>query len=73
MLAGRDPKTGANIYPELEMVRLTIPRRVYTNLHMEAVAETVQRVYARRDTISGLAFESEPPVLRHFTARFRRL
>ena len=73
VLSGRDPRTGENIYPELDMVRLTIPRRVYTNRHMKAIAETVKRVYQRRDGIGGLAFEYEPPVLRHFTARFKRV
>jgi len=73
VLAGRDPKTRKNRYPELEMVRLTIPRRVYTREHLDVVAETCRRVLERRDEVKGLAFEDEPPVLRHFTARFRRL
>jgi len=73
VLSGRDPRTGENICPELDMVRLTIPRRVYTNRHMKAIVETVKRVYQRRDGIGGLVFEYEPPVLRHFTARFKRV
>ena len=70
VLAGRDPATGENIFPELEMVRLAIPRRVYTSRHMDYVAATVARVFAQRDKVRGLRFTYEPPVLRHFTARF---
>ncbi|MEW6032927.1 MAG: tryptophanase [Bacillota bacterium] len=73
VLAGRDPTTGLNRYPRLEMVRLAVPRRVYTRQHLEVVVEAARRVLARRDGIRGLAFAEEPPVLRHFTARFRRL
>ncbi len=73
VLAGRDPRTGENRYPKLEMVRLAIPRRVYTRQHLDVVAETCRRVYQRRDKITGLAFKKEPPVLRHFTATFIRV
>jgi len=73
VLAGRDPKTGKNRFPELEMVRLAVPRRVYTRQHLDVVVETCRRVLARRDKIKGLAFTKEPPVLRHFTARFERV
>jgi len=73
VLAGRDPATGENVYPELELVRLAIPRRVYTDRHLEWVALTLRRVWERREGIKGLAFSYEPPVLRHFTARFRPL
>lgn len=73
VLAGRDPETGENLVPELEMVRLTIPRRVYTDRHMDVVAKTCARVLARRDSIRGLRFTYEAPVLRHFTSRFERV
>ncbi len=67
---GRDPKTGENYRPALELVRLTIPRRVYTNNHMVAVAEGIERVYQRREQIKGLRFVYEPAKLRFFQGRF---
>ena len=73
VLAGRDPATGENRFPRLEMVRLAIPRRVYTRQHLDVVAGTCRRVLERRGQLRGLAFTHEPPVLRHFTARFKRL
>ncbi len=71
--AGRDPKTGEHKYPRLELVRLTIPRRVYTNLHMDVVAESVIELYEHRDQIRGLRMVYEPPTLRFFQARFEPL
>lgn len=68
--AGRDPKTGENRHPRLELVRLTIPRRVYTQAHMDVVAESVEAVYAERDKIRGLTMTYEPEDLRFFQARF---
>lgn len=68
--AGRDPKTGENRHPKLELVRLTIPRRVYTQAHMDVVAETIINVYERRETIRGLKMNYEPEYLRFFQARF---
>jgi tyrosine phenol-lyase len=73
VLAGRNPDTGDHDYPQLEMLRLTIPRRVYTNRHMDVVAQACINVYERRQSIRGLELTYEAPVLRHFTARFRRL
>ncbi|MCS7165365.1 MAG: tryptophanase [Candidatus Calescibacterium sp.] len=68
--AGRDPKTGKHKYPELELVRITIPRRVYTNEHMEYTRDVVKEVYDIRDSINGLSIVYEPPFLRFFTMRF---
>lgn len=70
--AGRD-EDGNNIFPKLETVRLTIPRRVYTYAHMDVVADSIIGLYKKRDTIKGLEFVYEPPTLRFFTARFRPL
>ncbi len=67
---GRDPETGENYRPALELVRLTIPRRVYTNDHMHAVAEGIIRLYQRRQEIKGLRFVYEPERLRFFQGRF---
>ena len=70
--AGRD-KDGNHHYPKLELVRLTIPRRVYTYAHLDVVADSVIAVYTNRDTVRGQRFVYEPPVLRFFTARFEPL
>lgn len=67
--AGRDAD-GNNRHPKLELVRLTIPRRVYTASHLDLVADAVARVYARRREITGLRFTYESPTLRFFTSRF---
>lgn len=71
--AGRNAKTGKNYYPKLELVRLTIPRRVYTQAHMDVIAESVANVYAHRDKIKGLKMVYEPKYLRFFQARFEKL
>ena len=71
--AGRDPATGENRRPPLELVRLTLPRRVYTQAHMDVVVEAVARVYERRNEIRGLKMAYEPEYLRFFQARFEPL
>ena len=71
--AGRDPQTGENHHPSLELVRLTIPRRVYTQAHMDVVAESVAEVYRERATARGLKLVYEPKYLRFFQARFEPL
>ena len=71
--AGRDPKTGDHVYPELELVRLTIPRRVYTQAHMDVVAESVDEIYSYRDKVKGLKMVFEPKYLRFFQAQFERV
>jgi len=70
---GRNPETGQNYRPALELVRLTIPRRVYSNDHMRAVAEGIIRLYQRRHEIKGLKFVYEPAKLRFFQGRFETL
>jgi tyrosine phenol-lyase len=71
--AGRDPVTFKNRTPKLELVRLTIPRRVYTDRHLDVVAESVIRLHRQREEIRGLRMVYEPPSLRFFTARFEPL
>ena len=70
--AGRD-KEGNHHYPKLELVRLTIPRRVYTYAHLDVVVDAVRELYKHRENVKGLRFVYEPPVLRFFTARFEPL
>ena len=69
--AGRDPTTGDHRYPKLELVRLAIPRRVYTQAHMDVTAESVIAVTEKSDAIPGLEFTYEPDELRFFRSRFR--
>ena len=70
--AGRTPE-GENRHPKLELVRLTIPRRVYTDRHMDVVADAVIELWNRRESITGLRFVYESPTLRFFTSRFEPL
>lgn len=73
IMADRDPNTRENRFPALELVRLAIPRRVYTNNHMEYVAAAMANVFERRQTITkGLEIEYEAPILRHFTVKLKR-
>jgi tyrosine phenol-lyase len=71
--AGRDPATGDHRRPALELTRLAIPRRVYTQAHMDVVAESVKAVYDARERTRGLKMVYEPEYLRFFQARFERL
>ncbi len=74
LLADRDPETGINRYPELELMRLTIPRRVYTNNHIDYVAAALINVYDRRNGITkGFKITKEAPILRHFTVSLERV
>jgi tryptophanase len=70
MFGKKDPATGRTIHPELELVRLAIPRRVYTNMQITYVAESIIELHRRREAVTGLKMIYEAPVLRHFTARF---
>jgi tyrosine phenol-lyase len=73
MFGKRETATGRILHPELEMVRLAVPRRVYTNMQIAYVAESIVDLYHRRETLHGLTMTYEAPVLRHFTARFEEL
>ncbi|MDD2584640.1 MAG: tryptophanase, partial [Bacteroidales bacterium] len=72
LLADRDPDTRENRYPELELLRLAIPRRVYTNNHMDVIAAALKNVYDRRESItSGYEITKELPIMRHFTIQMK--
>jgi tyrosine phenol-lyase len=71
--AGRNTKTGGHNYPKLELVRLTIPRRVYTQAHMDVITESVYNVFQNRKNIKGLKMVYEPKYLRFFQARFDKM
>jgi tyrosine phenol-lyase len=71
--AGRDPQTGDHRYPKLELTRLAIPRRVYTQSHMDVVAEAVKATFDNRAAARGLRMTYEPKALRFFQARFERV
>jgi tryptophanase len=70
MFGKKEPTTGRTIHPKLEMVRLAIPHRVYTNMQITYVAESIIELYRQRGRIHGLTLIYEAPMLRHFTARF---
>ncbi len=72
-LLGRNPETGVQEEAPLELVRLTVPRRVYTQSHMDEIVEGFRKVMAKKDELVGFTFDYEPPVLRHFLARLRPL
>ncbi|KAF0106286.1 MAG: tryptophanase [Anaerolineaceae bacterium] len=73
MFAHPDPETGEMVYPQLELVRLAIPRRTYTQSHMDYVAETLGKIAKRAASLRGCKFTYAPELLRHFTARFEPL
>ncbi|MCG2687858.1 tryptophanase [Candidatus Parcubacteria bacterium] len=74
IMADRDPITRENRYPELELIRMAIPRRTYTNNHMEYVAVALGNVYARRNDIKrGVKIVKEAPIMRHFTVELEKL
>lgn len=70
MFAHKDEHTGETIYPDMELVRLAIPRRVYTQSHLDYVADTIVELHKKRETMRGLRIVYETRFLRHFTARF---
>jgi tryptophanase len=71
--ARENPETGETIYPVLELVRLAIPRRVYTQAHLDYVVEVCKRIHERRNQMRGMRYTYAPPLLRHFTAQFEPL
>ncbi|MCX6283099.1 MAG: tryptophanase, partial [Bacteroidetes bacterium] len=74
LLADRDPVSRENRYPELELMRLAIPRRVYTNNHMDLVAAGLKNIWDRRNTIkSGFRIVREAPIMRHFTVELEKI
>jgi tryptophanase len=73
MFGKRDPETGEETPGPMELVRLALPRRVYTHSHMEYVAEAIREVWNRRESIRGWRFTYQAPALRHFTASFERI
>jgi tryptophanase len=70
MFAYPDPETGVMVHPKLELMRLAIPRRTYTQSHMDFVIDSLASIKERAVTIRGYKFTYAPPLLRHFTARF---
>ena len=70
MMGRRDPATGEEHYAEHELVRLAIPRRVYTQSHIDYVIEALGEIAARRDEIPGIRIVEQSPALRHFSAVF---
>jgi len=68
-----DPDTGEMIHPRLELVRLAIPRRVYTQAHMDAIIKTMKSILARKDSLKGYRITHAPELMRHFTAQFEPL
>ena len=73
MFAHPDPDSGEIVYPKLELVRLAIPRRTYTQSHMDYVAGTLARIAKRAASLRGFKFTYAPELLRHFTAKFQPL
>ncbi len=73
LLADRDPVSGENRYPEMELLRLAVPRRVYTNNHMDFVAVALNNIYERREDIrKGYKIIREAPIMRHFTVELEK-
>ena len=73
MFGRKDPETGEDVYPELDLVRLAVPRRVYTNTHLRYVCDVLEVIRDEPERVKGLNMVYEAPVLRHFTARFEEI
>lgn len=73
LLADRDPETRENRYPALELLRLAIPRRTYTQNHMDYIAKALKNVFDRREEVTkGYSIAWEAPILRHFTVKLKK-
>jgi tryptophanase len=70
MFSHTDPESGEMVFPRLEMVRLALPRRVYTQSHLDYLVNVIEKINARRNSVRGYRFTYAPELLRHFTARF---
>jgi len=73
MFGSVDPETGESVYPPMELVRLAIPRRVYTQSHIDYTVEATVELFECREAIRGLRMVESPPTLRHFTAKFAEI
>jgi tryptophanase len=73
MFGKSDPATGEEHYAPMELVRLAVPRRVYTQSHIDYVVEAILDLFKRRESVRGLRLVYQAPYLRHFTARYERL
>lgn len=73
MFGHKDKRTGEPVFPSLELVRLAIPRRVYTTAHMTYVAESIIKIFEKRKHLRGMRLTYEAPILRHFTAQLEEI
>jgi tryptophanase len=73
VMFGRNAKDGRDVFPPMELVRLAVPRRVYTESHLKYVASVFRRIAADKKMVRGLKITYEPPFLRHFTAEFEEI
>jgi tryptophanase len=73
MFGKKDPATGTEKYADMELVRMAIPRRVYTQSHIDYVIEAMENVWRKRESIRGLKITHQAPILRHFTAKFEQV
>jgi tryptophanase len=73
MFGRKDPETGSEVPAQMELVRLAMPRRVYTQSHVDFMVEAIIDVFRRREEIGGFRFTYQAPALRHFTAEFEPL
>ncbi|MEE8356139.1 MAG: hypothetical protein V3R33_02420, partial [Anaerolineales bacterium] len=66
-----DPDSGEMIYPEMELVRLALPRRTYTQSHLDYVVEVMKTIYEKREKLTGYRITKAPELMRHFSAVFK--